>query len=287
MTDCFGPGVALSRAWCAYFVANGDRAENLPWDDARRLTIAERRAVEHSIQQFQLGEGAEGRRLLARGHAHARAVCDPLFPEALLLFIREEQRHSAQLLRFMQLQGIAAVEKHWVDSVFRWVRVLAGLELELRVLVTAEIIAVPYYRALGGATRSRLLQALSAKILEDEAGHLRFQASMLSRISEGRSRTLHWLVWLAHRLFLVCTCCVVWVEHSSVFKAAGHSYRGLLRDAVREFSSLEAASRLQNCREPGVGAAQGERSEAPEFVSIDQRSAETLTGAEASESQLQ
>jgi len=237
--------LAISRAWQEHFQANRSTMEELPWDDSYRLSQSEWRAIEKSVQQFQLGEGAQGRRLLARGHAYARATGDRLFPEALTLFIREEQRHSAQLLRFMRLQGIPAVEKHWVDSVFRWVRVLAGLELELRVLVTAEVIAVPYYRALGRATRSKLLHSLTDKILQDEAGHLQFQASMLSRLEARRPGFVRSLIWEAHKWFLLGTCCVVWVEHRGVFLAAGRRFRDLLLGAVSEFAGLERAARSQ------------------------------------------
>ena len=245
--------LVLSTAWREHFEANRNPTEDLPWDDPYRLTPSERRAVERSVQQFQLGEGAQGRRLLARGQAYARATGDIVFPEALTLFIREEQRHSGQLLRFMLLQGIPAVGKHWVDSVFRWVRVLAGLELELRVLVTAEVIAVPYYRALGRATRSALLRSLSDRILEDEARHLQFQASMLSRLEAQRSRFLRRLIWQAHRWFLAGTCCVVWIEHRSVFTAAGRSFRGLLRDALSEFAGLERAAGLHGAEARQIG----------------------------------
>jgi hypothetical protein len=257
--DRLTESIALSMAWCDYFAANRLKADELPWGDAYRLTPSERRAIQKSVQQFQLGEGAEGRRLLAHGRANAAATGDSLIPEALTLFIREEQRHSAQLLKFMRLQGIPAVEKHWVDSVFRWVRVLAGLEVELRVLVTAEVIAVPYYRALGCATRSALLQSISARILGDEAEHLRFQASMLCRLEAARVRLLRRLVWQAHRWFLVGTCCVVWIEHRSVFKAAGRSFLELLRDALAGFSGLEAATASKSNAPPRTSIVQGDR----------------------------
>ena len=240
----------VSRAWKEQFEANLGAADGLPWDDTYRLTPSEWRAIEKSVQQFQLGEGAQGRRLMARARAFAKATGDALFPEALRLFIREEQRHSGQLLRFMRAQGIPSVAKHWVDSVFRRVRVLAGLELELRVLVTAEVIAVPYYRALGRATRSELLRSISDRILREETEHLRFQASMLSRIETSRLRHLRRLVWKAHRWFLIGTCCVVWTEHQSVFLAAGISFGGLLALSLSLFSGLERAAHSCECPMP-------------------------------------
>jgi hypothetical protein len=230
-----------SREWCAHFLANRLAAENLPWDDAYTLSNGERRAIRTSIQQFQLGEGSEGRRLLDRGDVYSYAVGDLYFREALLLFIREEQRHSAQLLRFMRRQGIPAVESHWVDTVFRRLRGLAGLELSLRVLVTAEIIAVPYYRALSRTTRSKLLRAISVKILNDEANHLKFQASMLHRLGNRRSPPWKDFISGVQRLFLIGTCCIVWLDHRSVFAGAAYSFRKFLGEVLSELLILNAA----------------------------------------------
>ena len=67
------------------------------------------------------------------------AVNDPLFAGALEIFIKEEQQHSRYLAAFMESQSIPRLQKHWVDRVFRKLRGLAGLELSLTVLVTAEI----------------------------------------------------------------------------------------------------------------------------------------------------
>ena len=253
-SDLRSDGPALSRLWCAYFAANREAPDELPWHDPYVLTAVERRTIAHSIRQFQLGEAAEGRRLQMRGRVYSDSAGDAAFPNALLLFIKEEQRHSGQLLRFMRMHGIPPVGKHWLDGVFRRVRVMAGLELELRVLVTAEVIAVPYYRALAGATRSELLGAISRRILRDEAGHLRFQASMLSRLQRGRLGLLRRAVWYAHRAFLLGTCCVVWAEHRPVFSAAGYSFVRFVREALEQFASLQSAASLQAALGPEFSA---------------------------------
>jgi hypothetical protein len=230
-----------SKRWHSYFVAYGCAADHLCWDDPYILSSGERSAIERSIQQFQLGEGSNGARLLKRGQQYSAAVGDPDFVQALSLFIQEEQRHSACLLRFMQKQGIPSVENHWVDNVFRLLRGLAGLELSLRVLVTAEIIAVPYYRALGGATHSALLRNISEMILRDEAAHLRFQRSMLFRIAEGRARVVHRAISAINRLFLKGTCHIVWVFHKSAFVASRYDFQKFVRESLSEFDALEIA----------------------------------------------
>jgi len=234
---------SISKAWHLHFLGNQHNSGEMPWDDTYKLSPAERRATQHSIQQFQLGESSEGRRLLNRALTYSRATNDPDFAEALSLFVKEEQRHSAYLLRFMRAQEIPNMSSHWVDSVFRRLRVLAGLELSLRVLVTAEIIAVPYYTALGRATASRLLGAISSRIVQDEAAHLKFQSSMLSRLGATRRPIVRRLIAQLHRLFRIGTSFVVWTEHGSVFRSAGYTFELFLRESLAEFAALESPAR--------------------------------------------
>jgi hypothetical protein len=223
--------------WLRYFLANAAEPE-LPWDCGYRLTGAERAAVLPSIQQFQLGEGARGRRLLERARAAARQPEDMEYVEALGLFIREEQRHSRMLGRFLAVEGVGCLHRHWIDGVFRWVRAVAGLELFLRVLATAEVIAIPYYTALRDSTGSPLLGAICSRILREEAAHLRFQASTLARLEHRRRGIARRLARTLHRWFLIATTALVWVEHRFVFGAGGYSHARLRTHALAEYEAL-------------------------------------------------
>lgn len=261
MTTSDDLGATESASWRRHFFGAATAADRLPWDDLTALTDEELRCIQSSIQQFQLGEGSSGRRLLQRGREFANATADSDFLEALALFVKEEQRHSGHLLRFMQREGIPAATSHWVDTAFRRLRVLAGLELSLRVLVSAEIIAIPYYRALGAATQSPLLQAICARILRDEAAHLRFQASMLSRISAARPFFADRIVSAIHRIFLFVTCQVVWLEarprlsRSRVFTRRIPCRSVLGIRSARKCSRARPTVRLCPSGPPGAGRA--------------------------------
>src|SRR5216684_6603784 len=104
------------------------------------------------------------------------------FLPALELFIAEEQSHSGMLGRFQDREGIPRLPSHWLDRIFRRLRKLAGLEVCAMVLVTAEVLAIPFYQALRDATRSRLLRSICARILCDEAAHLDYQALTIGLI---------------------------------------------------------------------------------------------------------
>jgi hypothetical protein len=212
--------------WIRYFRANA--AEPcLPWDDGYRLSGAERAVVIESIQQFQLGENAQGRRLLERAE-----TLDAEFVQALRLFIKEEQRHSALLGRFLKTQGSPCLHRHWVHAAFRRVRGWAGLEVRMRVLATAEVLAIPYYTALRDATGSPLLRSICDRILAEETEHLRFQAFTFGRLASHRAALLQAMAHAMHRCFLMAITLLVWMEHRLVFRAGGYSLGQLWRQRL-------------------------------------------------------
>src|SRR6516162_10200299 len=125
--------------WYRHFLGNRDGRPSLPWHDSYLLSGAERRIVARSIQPFHLGEWAQGRGLMRRASSHPAFSSDLCFLPSLGLFIEEEQRHSRLLGCFLDREGISRLSRHWVDGAFRRLRKLAGLEVCVTVLVTAEI----------------------------------------------------------------------------------------------------------------------------------------------------
>ena len=145
-------------------------------------------------------------------------------------FIREEQRHARYLRDFLASEGFGTVKKSWVDTVFRKLRNLAGLEVSVGVLVTAEIIAKVYYAALGKATRSPMLGRICARILRDEEAHVRFQSERLAILRRYRSELGMMLTRLLHRALFLGACLVVWRNHDEAMRRGGLGLRGYSGD---------------------------------------------------------
>jgi hypothetical protein len=227
------------ESWHRYFLEKSDSLPVLPWPDSYLLCPAERNLVVRSIQQFQVGEWARGRGLVRRASSHPVLSPDKWFLSSLELFILEEQRHSGMLARFLDHEGIPRLGNHWVNRVFRGLRKLAGLELCAMVLVTAEVLAVPFYKALGDATRSPLLRSICARILRDEAAHLNFQALTLGVIRRPLSITARALRSHFHSMVFCCTALAVWQQHRSVFRGAGWGFRRFWSQAHRVFARLQ------------------------------------------------
>lgn len=235
---------AESRKWFTHFSLRSMTCLYVSTTPTCQLTPTEVATVTKSLQQFQLGEGSDGRRLLERGRNYALPKGDPTFVDALSLFIKEEQQHSRYLASFMESQGIPLASKHWVDSTFRRLRGLGGLELSLTVLLTAELIAIAYYRALLNATNSSTLKIICRRILEDEAAHLRFQSSMAARVAWSPQGVVQEVLLTLHLLFLLGTIILVWTQHRAVFKAGGYSFRRFTKETVFEFFAWADSRRI-------------------------------------------
>lgn len=234
--------VRTSREWCEYFADNGTRQLAIPWDVGVDFTPAERQAVAKSIQIFQLGETGEGRHIRREADRYVLRSGDADYPAALRLFIAEEHHHAALLGRVLDLAGIPRLGRQWSNGVFRKLRHLAGLELAICVLLTAELIATIYYAALRGATRSVILRRVCEQILRDEAMHVRFQSEHLARLRRGRSRWASRGAATLQALFFAVTCAVFWISHRQVLTAGGFSLQRFARRACLAFQHSASIS---------------------------------------------
>jgi hypothetical protein len=217
--------------WKIYFESNRDHFDHLDWNRKASLTMEEKENILHSIQQFQRGENSEGKHLFNRaGQLHSTD-----YVEAIKLFIKEEQTHALVLGRFMEIENIPRIKNHWVDGVFRWLRSLSGLENSIMVLITAEIIAAVYYKALKGATQSSLLKHICDQILKDEEMHINFQSFALKSFYDRKSTMEKWMARVMHRTLMTGTIFVVWIYHRKIYRAAGFNFSQFESETMHEY----------------------------------------------------
>jgi predicted metal-dependent hydrolase len=234
--------VNSSRHWLEYFRRNQADPTEIPWDSVAPPPAKFRDALITSLQQFQLGENAAGRHFLELARRHAETTDDADFPEAIALFIAEEQRHSRLLAVYLHQIGAPLLKRHWTHDIFRRLRHLAGLEAKVRVLVTAEIMAIPYYRAVLAAVRCPTLQAICRRILKEEAQHLNFQGNTLHHLQSRRSPWQIQLHTAAQRMLLAGTCLLTWLEHRRVFQASGQDLGDVWRSAQAAMAHVQRSA---------------------------------------------
>ncbi|HEX6637832.1 MAG TPA: hypothetical protein VF033_09270 [Steroidobacteraceae bacterium] len=216
--------------WLEIFTA---RARNLVIHRPREddwLTDEEHQRIASSIATFQLGEQSEGRTLLKFAGDFAARHALPALPAVTALFIKEEQHHAAQLKSFMLANGIPLKQRSWTDSIFRVLRKLAGFEVAVTVLVTAEMIGFVYYRALARATGSRCLKTICRNMCADESLHLRYETQLLMTLRGDRGPWRRRFVERLHRVLLTISACVVFHDHRCVLAHVGYDLRSFVKD---------------------------------------------------------
>lgn len=218
-----------SAQWADHFRHNRQHPPKLPLIDGPQLIDAQRRVLHGSIAEFERGERSEGRHLMSFAKAYAARAGDPDYVEAMGLFIAEENRHARYLETFMKIEKMPQAEKTTVDSAFRFMRQLGGLELAIRVLVTAEIIAQVYYRGLRDASGSTILRAICRQILIDEKHHIDFQCQRLALIRRPRSRITLWRRRIGDRVLIALATAVVWKNHGQAMRLGGYTFRRFWR----------------------------------------------------------
>lgn len=222
-------------AWVRWFENFKSRQQPIPRPSGPELSPEESRLIGSSIRQFQLGESSEARNLLAKAGRYAAKSGDISYPSALIHFIREENRHASLLGQFMDREGIPRAKKHWMDGMFRFIRHQAGLRSSLTILLTAEFIAIPYYTALGEATKSTVLAAICKQILSDESTHIRFQSLALKVLAQPRNKRRRKADDVFARICLEIALDMVWFSHGRVIQAGGYDYPAYRQTCLQQF----------------------------------------------------
>ncbi|HTY95158.1 MAG TPA: hypothetical protein VMC02_14815 [Steroidobacteraceae bacterium] len=220
--------------WLAHFRAQAAHPRQVPSTLDDTLTARERRLIADSIATFQLGESSDGAQLRRAVRRHCRAPQDSSLVEIFDLFIAEERRHAELLGEFMQDHEIPWRESALTERAFRGLRHHGGLAARLRVLVTAEIIGIVYYRALEVVTDCRRLQILCRTLVADQLAHVAFESQLLRAMQGGTGGLTKRLAAAWEQCLLTGACLAVWATHRRVLAAAGYGPLLFLRDCRRQ-----------------------------------------------------
>ena len=210
--------------WIEYFKYNNMHLLKLDFNNTE-LSNEEIELITPSIKAFQIGEGSEGKHLSKVVEKFAIKNDYKEYQEIMKYFIAEENRHSQTLKKYMEIYKIEPVQKLWIDNIFRLLRKMMGLECEVIVLVTAEMIALSYYTALANATNSKLLKTICTQMLNDELKHVVLQSDTLYRISKNRNVIVNKLVRIIRKLIMHCTVFVVWHKYKKLFIKGNYEYK--------------------------------------------------------------
>jgi hypothetical protein len=218
------------QEWEKHFRLNKGQFTHVQFSNKKELSHVERKRLSSSIAMFQHGENSEGKHLMH----FAKQWNYPGYTDAIKVFIQEEQEHARILGMFMKKEGIAKQKSHWVDQFFRKIRTWGSIEHSVYILMTAELIAAVYYKALMNAGSSPALRSICQQILIDEDHHLRFQGFTLSHFFIRRNAFSGWWITFHHRILTEGTCIVVWHYHKKVLRDGRYSFLSFRKEVLNE-----------------------------------------------------
>ncbi|RZK18898.1 MAG: hypothetical protein EOO56_15245 [Hymenobacter sp.] len=241
-----------------YFQANHARFADLAWDDPHQLSPTQKRVLSTSLQAFQRGIGTGGDHLLAL--ADQLGAAD--YAAATRLFIQEKASHADLLGQFMDRQNIPRLRPHWLQKAF-WGLERLGLGHLVRVMLTAEVVATVYYRALYQATFSGLLQQICRRILLAEEMHLLYHCLAIRQLSPRHNWLSTWFWRRFYRIFMAGTALTTYVANRRALRAGGYGLGRFCATIATEYARLEA---MQQPNAPLV--ARGAKPVAPAVAAI-------------------
>lgn len=233
--------------WIEYFKYNNSHLLKLDFSSNAELSNEEINLITPSIKAFQIGEGSNGKHLSKVVEKFAIKSGYKDYVEIMKWFIAEENRHSQTLKSYMDIYKIKAFNKTWIDNVFRFLRKMMGLECEIIVLVTAEMIALSYYTALSNATNSKLLKTICMQMLNDELKHIVLQSYTLYRISKNRSKFINSFVRKLRKFTMKITAFVVWHKYKKLFMKGSYEYKtfkNYCMEYLNESITIEKTGRI-------------------------------------------
>lgn len=218
-----------SNYWIEHFKTNALQ-KRINWNKTPSITQDEIAVTLSSLQAWQLGETSEGKHLIAASTKYAYKIADPLYIDAVKLFIKEEQKHGNNLGRYLDKIGKPRIKKNWGDTLFRKVRYFnTSMEIWTLAVIVVESTAQIFYQALKDATGCVLLKAICTDILIDEAYHITFQTERLGIIYDGKNIFSKTWRRTAYKYFFYFTSSLVWFAHRQIFKAGGNTFESYLK----------------------------------------------------------
>lgn len=177
-----------------------------------------RRPLGRSLAVFQVGESGTGEHLCRAAEAEGAG---PDYVHDLRAFVAEEQEHARLLALVLAELNHPLRDGHWTDAVFVHLRRLKSLRTEVLTLLVAEVVAVPYYRALRDGVGDPRLSDLFGRIHADELRHIEFHAATLPHHLRRFSRPVAIAVRLLWNVLTTGASVVVAVDHGRLLRRLG------------------------------------------------------------------
>ena len=239
-----------SQEWVIHFNENLQK-QRIDWEISPTIKPEELQKIRYGLRAWQKGETSDGNNLKTAALRYAQKTNDLQYFKAICLFIKEEQKHGANLGRYIDLIGDQRLNFDWGDHLFRKIRGLnRSMEIWTLTVIVVELAAQIFYQALKHASECVLLKAICTDILIDEAHHIQFQQERLAQMNQSRGFLRKSLLQSIYYSFGFTVSRVIWITHSKAFEAGGVSRQEFLNRMDRKLHKVFSFASMPRTRIP-------------------------------------
>jgi len=211
-----------AKRWVQAFEVNLQNRPEPEWAAACALSDEARVELGKSLSAFPAGRKRRRKFFFfAERNARAAAIADPAYPRALQMFIDEEKSTRALLSKLCERIAYRSRRSTGRTFFFHHIRQVAGIDFELIVLVTAELIGNAYYETLVAHVTDVPLQQAARLILRDEAMHVEFHLDRLADAIGRRGRIGRQAFASSLTVLFEAALIAMWFDHRRGVTAAG------------------------------------------------------------------
>lgn len=222
--------------WLEHFRSSIRRDRPIQWERGITLPESSREPVLQSLRVFQRGLSSPGINLRSK----VRRDCSPEYAECVDLYVREKQIHSELLLQLVWQAGSEPASRAFIDFLFRHVRRRFDWARELTVLLTAEMVSMPFLRVLSNHVDDPVFRQVIESILADQAYHLGFHIDHLRTELESRSALERVFLQQAWTAFFSGALTLVIADNQKTFDALGYDRLAFWTDAWNLFAQVQS-----------------------------------------------
>jgi hypothetical protein len=222
--------------WLEHFRSSVARERPIQWDRGVDVPDTIREPVLQSLRVFQRGLSSPGLNLRSK----VRRSCAPEYAECVDLYVREKQIHAELLLQLVWRSGSEPAGRAFIDFLFRRVRRRFDWARELTVLLTAEMVSMPFLRVLSNHVNDPVFRQVLESILADQAYHLGFHIEHLRAEIERRPAWERVFIQQAWTAFFSGALTLVIADNQKTFDALGYDRLAFWTDAWNLFAQVQS-----------------------------------------------
>lgn len=221
--------------WLAHFESSVERPRNIDWSRVPQIDEELREPLVRALAFFQRGLSSQGFNLRTKVRQH----CPDEYVQCIDLYVQEKAIHADQLAKLVWALGGQPGRRSVADFAFRRFRRRFGWLAEIMVLLSVEMVTVPFFRVLANQIDDPLIRDVLEGIIYDQSWHIGFHIDHVRPELDTLSGMQNVAMQAGWASLFTSVLSVLLAECHPIFDALGYSRVSCWTDAWNLFAQVQ------------------------------------------------